>query len=944
MAYSLPTHLELDPSALFPFPLDSFQLQAIAALNADKSVVVCAPTGSGKTLIGEYAIYRALHRGRRVFYTTPLKALSNQKLRDFREQFGAENVGLLTGDMSMNREAPIVVMTTEIFRNMLYGTPIGEVGTSLEGLETVVLDECHYMNDRQRGTVWEESVIYCPREIQLVALSATIANSDQLTDWINDVHGPTELVYSDYRPVPLDFHFCTRVGKDEALLPLLQNSGTRINSRLIRRRPITHPVSATEVVMQMKQDDLLPAIYFIFSRRGCDRAVNDLMQADVSLVTPAEVAQLKQYIDQFREDNPNLDSFRPDMLEALYRGIASHHAGVLPAWKALTEELFQQALIKVVFATETLSTGINMPARTTVISSLYKRTDEGFRLLKASEFLQMAGRGGRRGMDVIGHSVVMNVPMDQKRTKNYMAYLERIATAGAEPLESRFAPSYGMVLNLLQRHTIEEAKELVERSFGQYLSTLDLKPKQQEIQQLKAELQDLEQTFNCSADQPLETLAEEFSSYTKLQERLRQEKNLLRTLEQQAEEVRTHQMAAALVSVPVGTVLSLQGKHVSSKIANPVTGVLVAQMPSPGRAPYLLCLAQDNRWYVLAAADVVALHESLPRLTLVDHLEIPEIPAKLGQRRRGDELSQAVVQQLPQAGVTAIAPEVQAQQDLINILDTQLSTHPLTGWGEPRKLLKRWEKWQNLQAQIQRSEADLHQSRQRYWDEFLKVIAVLKQFDCLENPVSWWLRLNCRCANLDDPFCLEMTYALIELSLSYGITNYTVLPLGQATAALRGDNELWLGLALMSGEFDRLEPAQLAAACAALVTEISRPDTSVYYSLSETAQNALNRLWSRRKALIKVQRRFGVECLILPERWEDRRISALVERWAAGATWQEIVAKTSLDDGDIVRMLRRTLDFLSQVPHVPRLSHRLRKHAAIARQLLDRFPVNEAAG
>ena len=192
---------------IFPFPLDRFQLQAVDALNVGKSVVVCAPTGSGKTLIGEYAIHRALRQGRRVFYTTPLKALSNQKYRDFRAEFGEDNVGLLTGDISINREAPVVVMTTEIFRNMLYGTRIGEVGTSMIGVEAVVLDECHYMNDKQRGTVWEESIIYCPPHIQLVALSATVANSKQLTDWINAVHGSTELIYSDFRPVPLEFHF-----------------------------------------------------------------------------------------------------------------------------------------------------------------------------------------------------------------------------------------------------------------------------------------------------------------------------------------------------------------------------------------------------------------------------------------------------------------------------------------------------------------------------------------------------------------------------------------------------------------------------------------------------------------------------------------------------------------------------------------------------------------
>lgn len=350
---------EIDLKTIFPFDLDQFQKDAIAALNAGRSVVVCAPTGSGKTLIGEYAIYRALSRGRRVFYTTPLKALSNQKLRDFRERFGADMVGLLTGDASINREAPILVMTTEIFRNMLYGTPIGEVGTSLVGVEAVVLDECHYMNDRQRGTVWEESIIYCPTEIQLLALSATIANSDQLTDWINQVHGPTELIYSDFRPVPLEFRFCNPKG----LFPLLDNNSSRINPRLKPKRgssdrksgPRPEPPSLEYTLTQLTSRDMLPAIYFIFSRRGCDKAVAEL--GTLSLVNKAEAEQLRWQIDEFLRRNP--DAGRSGQIEPLYRGIAAHHAGILPAWKGLVEELFQQGLIKVVFATETLAAGIS---------------------------------------------------------------------------------------------------------------------------------------------------------------------------------------------------------------------------------------------------------------------------------------------------------------------------------------------------------------------------------------------------------------------------------------------------------------------------------------------------------------------------------------------------------------------------------------------------------
>ncbi|MEM6503780.1 MAG: DEAD/DEAH box helicase, partial [Cyanobacteria bacterium P01_C01_bin.89] len=269
-----------DPKDVFPFQLDEFQERAIAALNADKSVVVCAPTGSGKTLVGEYAIYRALSHGKRVFYTTPLKALSNQKLRDFREQFGEDQVGLLTGDMSVNRDAPVLVMTTEIFRNMLYGTPIGETGTSCQDLEAVVLDECHYMNDSQRGTVWEESVIYCPTEVQIVALSATVANGDQLTDWIDKVHGPTELIYSNFRPVPLTFSF----GNFKGVFPLLNEAKTSLHPQFKtqkkkRRKPpgqVRQDLRAETpeigfILSKLAERDMLPAIYFIFSRRGCDR-------------------------------------------------------------------------------------------------------------------------------------------------------------------------------------------------------------------------------------------------------------------------------------------------------------------------------------------------------------------------------------------------------------------------------------------------------------------------------------------------------------------------------------------------------------------------------------------------------------------------------------------------------------------------------------------------
>lgn len=890
----------LDLQQLFPFELDPFQLQAIAAQNGGRSVVVCAPTGSGKTLIGEYAIYRALARNRRVFYTTPLKALSNQKLRDFRDQFGAEQVGLLTGDVSVNREAPILVMTTEIFRNMLYGTPIGEVGTSLTGVETVVLDECHYMNDRQRGTVWEESIIYCPQEVQLVALSATVANSDQLTDWIGQVHGPTDLIYSDFRPVPLKFHF----GNSKGLFPLLNDDQTRINPRLKPKggkkppeRGRSNPAvpSLAYTLSQLQQRDMLPAIYFIFSRKGCDQAVTEV--GPLSMVNPAEAAQLKTQIDAFLQSHP--EAGRAGQIEPLYRGIAAHHAGILPAWKGLVEELFQQGLIKVVFATETLAAGINMPARTTVISTLSKRTDRGHRLLNASEFLQMSGRAGRRGMDAVGHVVTLQTNFEGAKEAAYLA------TAGADPLVSQFTPSYGMVLNLLQTHTLDETQALIERSFGQYLANLSLQPQQQSIATLEAELQQLQAKL-AGIDNRL------LANYEKLQERLKEERRLLKVLQNQAEDVQAHDMAVALRFAVTGTILSLKGEHVPT--GTPLPAVLVAKTQGSGQFPYLVCLGQDNRWYVVTVADVVGLHGEYPRLTEVDEMENPpaEMPLKPGQCRSGTPSTAAIARLIPLLYSPLDAPEVHAQTQRVAAVEAQIMAHPVHQLGEPGSLLKLRSRVLSLQDQIEQRQMQLGRQSHRHWEEFLDLITILQNFNCLEVIGN---------SSFEQGAPLKPT------------------PLGQAAAAIRGDNELWLGLALMSGHLDDLEPQHLATVCAALVTEVARPDSWTRYDVSPAVAGILEELWSwePRRRLIKMQRQHQV---VLPV-WLEDKLVALVEQWALGVEWSDLCSHTSLDEGDVVRLLRRTLDFLSQVPYVPHAPESLRRSAIQAMQLIDRFPVNE---
>jgi superfamily II RNA helicase len=890
----------LDWRQLFPFELDDFQQQAIAALEASKSVVVCAPTGSGKTLIGEYAIYRALAQGKRVFYTTPLKALSNQKLRDFRQQFGYERVGLLTGDLSLNREAPILVMTTEIFRNMLYGTRIGEVGTSLTDVEAVVLDECHYMNDQQRGTVWEESIIYCPPTIQLVALSATVANSEELTDWIDQVHGPTELIYSDYRPIPLAHSFCAANG----LFPLLDETGqglhpnfkVRLKSQPRRGRgrekaPRERPEvpSISFVISQLQQRDMLPAIYFIFSRRGCDKAVMDLQH--LTLVTPTEQAALKQRIDAFTTDNP--EAVRQGHVEPLLRGVAAHHAGVLPAWKQLIEELFQAGFVKAVFATETLAAGINMPARTTVISSLSKRTDTGHRPLMASEFLQMSGRAGRRGLDIQGYVVTVQSRFEGVREAAHLA------TAKPDPLVSQFTPSYGMVLNLLQKHTLEEAKDLVERSFGRYLSTLSLKPEQRAIAQLEAEQEQL-QAQTVDVDWEL------LSDYEKLQGRLKEGRRLLKILQQQAEEKIASDLTLALTFAVSGTILSLKGKHVP--VAEPLPAVLVAKLQGSGQFPWLTCLGMDNRWYVVSTADVVGLHAELSRISAVDHLNLPDQLQRLGHHCSGDEATQWIAERLWELSqrhaltlsTGDLATEVQEQSQQVEAMLVLLEQHPAHRWQNRKRLYRLQERFLDLRSEISERQEQITYLSRRHWEEFLKLKEILQHFGCLEGT--------------------------------------TPTEIGEAVAALRGDNELWLGMALLSGELEDLSAAQLAAAAEALVTEVSRPDLWTRYEMPPDVEHALEGLRSLRRQLIKEQYRRNLQIPV----YLELELTGLVEAWANGCDWQEVCSNTSLDEGDVVRILRRTVDFLAQLPHAPYVSDELKRKSRETIRLINRFPVQEA--
>src|SRR5579872_1005734 len=478
--------------ASLPFKLDPYQREAIEKLDQDPGgVLVSAPTSSGKTVIAEYAVFRALKDGAKLLYTTPLKALSNQKFHDLVRAYGESTVGLVTGENTINDEAPIVVMTTEILRNLIYEDP-----ARLDMVRYVVLDEVHYIDDFPRGSVWEEIVIQAPRTIKLVGLSATIGNYTEIADWMAENRGGMATVFHDVRPVELKMWLAI----NNRFLPLFKEDGVieqRTWSRAAQEEEASYRVGGYKglpsndllhVIEELRRFDMLPAIYFIFSRRGCREALQRCAYHDLDLTTQEE----KEAIDRVAaerlltlKDHDEEALFRR-MVDArlLRRGLAEHHAGLLPYHKEMVEELFQRGLIKVVFATETLSLGINMPARAVVVSSFTKFDGVNFSTLTTGELTQLMGRAGRRGIDVIGHGVIL------KEADVEVGTIYEVAMGEGLVVESKFLPNYNMALNLLRIYTPDDADQLMQRSFGQFQKTLAAESTGERLVNVRAQLED----------------------------------------------------------------------------------------------------------------------------------------------------------------------------------------------------------------------------------------------------------------------------------------------------------------------------------------------------------------------------------------------------------------------------------------------------------------------
>ncbi|KAL6911461.1 hypothetical protein ACP4OV_000266 [Aristida adscensionis] len=1018
-------------AGIYDFPIDKFQRLAIQAFLRGSSVVVSAPTSSGKTLIAEAAAVATVARGRRLFYTTPLKALSNQKFRDFRNTFGDHNVGLLTGDSAINKDAQILIMTTEILRNMLYQRYVGM--TASEGrlfqVDVIVLDEVHYLSDMSRGTVWEETVIYCPKEVQLICLSATVANPDELAGWISQIHGKTELVTSNKRPVPLTWHF----SKKFALMPLLDGKGKKMNRKLRmshfqniaspksefyyvkgkrklrtnkneqgNRSPLDiskqvqlskHELSnmrrsqvplIRDTLSQLWENDMLPAIWFIFSRRGCDAAVEYL--EDCRLLHDCEASEVDLELRRFKMQYP--DAVRENAVKGLLRGVAAHHAGCLPLWKSFIEELFQRGLVKVVFATETLAAGINMPARTAVISSLSKRIDAGRQLLTPNELFQMAGRAGRRGIDTVGHSVLVQTPYEGPEECCDVIF------AGLEPLVSQFTASYGMVLNLLagskvthnqkesdevkvkrSGRTLEEARKLVEQSFGNYVGSNvmvaakeELERIQQEILYLSSEITDEAIDRKCRE----ELSEEDYAEISLLQKRLKEEKHIRNELKKRMELERMSAWKNRLEEFESSHLpfMCLQYKDKDSvqhtipavfigdlnsfadqKIVSMVEDDLLAsgrqkvdneeQLYNPS---YYIALSSDNSWYLFTEKWIKTVYKTgLPAVASVEGGPLPKetlkqlllreemIWDKLARSEYGSLLSMDgsldtwswslnvpvlnslseddEVERFSQEHQDAVECYKQQRRKVSQLKKTIKSTK---GFKEFQKILDMRnftkEKIERLEARSRRLTRRIRQIEPTGWKEFLQISKVIEEARALD------------------------------------INTQVIYPLGETAAAIRGENELWLAMVLRNKVLLDLKPSQLAAVCGSLVSEgiKLRPwkNSSYVYEPSSVVTGVISYLEEQRNSLIDLQEKNGVKipCEI------DPQFAGMVEAWASGLTWREIMMDSAMDDGDLARLLRRTIDLLAQIPKLPDIDPVLQKNAQIACSVMDRVPISELAG
>lgn len=875
-----------DFAAGYGFPLDDFQAQACRALEAGEGVLVAAPTGAGKTVVGEFAVHLALRDGRKCFYTTPIKALSNQKYADLVARHGEAAVGLLTGDNTINGAAPVVVMTTEVLRNMLYGG-----SAALRGLGYVVMDEVHYLSDRFRGAVWEEVIIHLPESVRLVSLSATVSNTEEFADWLVTVRGHTTVIVEEHRPVPLWQHVLAGnrlydLFVDEehkAVNPELVRFGrdhARIQRQLDRHgrpgRPRSRGAgvpSRVEVIERLDAEGLLPAITFVFSRVGCDAAVEQCLRAGLRLNSPEERAAARELVEQRTAEIPAED-LRVlgywEWRDGLERGIAAHHAGMLPTFKEVVEELFGRGLVKAVFATETLALGINMPARSVVLEKLVKWDGETHADITPGEYTQLTGRAGRRGIDVEGHAVVLWQPG-----------LDPVAVAGLAstrtyPLRSSFRPSYNMAANLVGSVGREPARALLESSFAQFQADRSVVGLGRQVTRNLAALAGYQPAMTCHLG--------DFAAYAEIRREIRARES---ALARKGAGSRRAAATEALARLRIGDVIRVPAgrRHGLAVVLDP--GVSAA-----GEAHPLVLTAE--RWAGrLSATDFPTAVEPLGRVKVPRHFN-----HRSPQARRDLAAALRISGVGAEAGRPGRARSLAAEDDELAQLRAALRRHSCHSCAE-RDDHARWaERYDRL-----RRDTDALERRVQS-----KTNTIARTFDRV-------------CAVLDD--------------LGY-LSGDTVTPLGQQLARVYSEADLLVVECLSRRLWDELSAAELAACVSALVYEARRPDDVAAKVPAGRVRDALAGMVRAWAALDEAESAHGLSFLREP----DVGFAWAAFRWASGASLDAVLSEsaegTDLSAGDFVRWTKQLLDLLAQVALVAPADSPVRGTAAAAVTALRR--------
>lgn len=876
----------------YPFPLDKFQIKAAKALLDRKSVLVTAPTGSGKTVIAEFAIFDALDRNLRTIYTTPLKALSNQKFRDLSEQYGSNNVGLLTGDVSINSGAKILVMTTEILRNILY-----QDISRTDDVLYVILDECHYMNDRERGTVWEEIVIHCPSHILFVALSATVSNAKELSGWITSIHNKTVIIDHPHRPVPIE-HLYFSKGK---VVNLLNKEGSK-NTTLSRsdapyRKP--NEVSTNHLLKELRDKNLLPAIYFVFSRRGCDQNLENALMAKLNLVTKEEKNQILDIVKKVERENPSLYETSPitkKLMRALPQGIAVHHAGLVPIMRHLVEILFQKNLIKVVFATETLAAGINMPARTTVISSLSKRGDFGHEVLSVNSFTQMTGRAGRRGKDDVGYCVIVD---DGKEPYSEAV---RLVQSPPDEIKSNFSISYNMVLNLLRNFTFEDIKNILRKSFGQYVSN-------KEIIDLKSDLEQQQQSIEkyitpCDYKPQLKVNEMPLIEYENILDSISYQEKNIRKLQEEFEDKQYQRMKDQLSQSKKGSILVIETDNGIHVLAVLIATYSERNIRNNSKGSFYTIILTNKGVSRITPNQCVHIYKDTKHVFLPDDIYADAYNIKVGSWITDKSLKKPFDKHenkryLRNFSGLEYPRYLKEEIDKLDDIHVKRFNHECHHCPILDNHLRSHQKFRNITKQISELKENIEFRRQMYINEFKKYMNVL------------------------------LHYQQIELD-SEG--EYRPTKEGLITSYIRAENELAISLMLTKGLLDNLNPIEIAGLIATLVFEPRR--AGYYYPdrFPRKVKNAIRNLEHIISELKYVQDLEGIEKNINVE----LEIVELIIKWAEGCNWKELFNGNNLDDGDAIRAIRRIIDLLHQLKNIPDVSLTLQQKFVEAIYRLDR--------